>query len=289
MDEEGGIPSECTGMKEGGNMAGYRLCRVKTAENPFFLENISTNIYSIEELCYFFTNNVPLLDATVMNTRLTSWVATELGQPRLALKMEHAMTRRNSIMEFVTTVFREIGYFSQNELIRYTDNMSAFLNLPSPLKMKLKGDSLCRAGKYTASARVYRQIIDEADNVEFQSAFLSSVWHNRGVAEMKLMLFDEALSSLRKSMELRPTREHVMSYVEALGMTRPRGKYREDISKLRSYLSELPDEKDFDDDVIRETEEVLSVVRKGIEVEIPEDIYAFVQDLAEEYHASTGA
>ena len=68
MDEEGGIPSECTGMKEGGNMAGYRLCRVKTAENPFFLENISTNIYSIEELCYFFTNNVPLLDATVMNT-----------------------------------------------------------------------------------------------------------------------------------------------------------------------------------------------------------------------------
>ena len=27
-------------------MAGYRLCRVKTAENPFFLENINTNIYS---------------------------------------------------------------------------------------------------------------------------------------------------------------------------------------------------------------------------------------------------
>ena len=268
-------------------MAGYRLCRVKTAENPFFLENISTNIYSIEELCYFFVGNVPLLDATVMNTRLTAWVAAELGLPRLALKMEHAMTRRNSISEFVTAAFNEIGYLNQNEMTRYADNLEAFLDLPAPLKMKLKGDSLCRVGKYTAAARVYRQIIDEAGDIEFREAFLGAVWHNRGVAEMKLMLFDEGLSSFRKSMEMRPIKRHVMSYVEALGITRPKEKYDEEIIRLRNFIAGL-DEADFNETVIEEAEEILSVARKSVEVDIPADIYTYVQDLAEEYHAATG-
>ena len=34
-------------------MSGYILCQVKKAEKPFYIENISTNIYSIEELCYY--------------------------------------------------------------------------------------------------------------------------------------------------------------------------------------------------------------------------------------------
>lgn len=36
-------------------MSGYILCQLKRAEIPYYIENISTNIYSIEELCYYFT------------------------------------------------------------------------------------------------------------------------------------------------------------------------------------------------------------------------------------------
>ena len=44
-------------------MAGYRLCGTKYAQTPYYIENISTSIYSIEELCYYFYNNIPLLDS----------------------------------------------------------------------------------------------------------------------------------------------------------------------------------------------------------------------------------
>lgn len=37
-------------------MSGYILCQVKRAKNPYYISNISTNIYSIEELCYSFQN-----------------------------------------------------------------------------------------------------------------------------------------------------------------------------------------------------------------------------------------
>ena len=46
-------------------MSGYILCQVKKAEKPFYIENISTNIYSIEELCYYLSNNLYLIDYTI--------------------------------------------------------------------------------------------------------------------------------------------------------------------------------------------------------------------------------
>ena len=43
-------------------MSGYILCQVKRAKNPYYISNISTNIYSIEELCYYLYHNIYLLD-----------------------------------------------------------------------------------------------------------------------------------------------------------------------------------------------------------------------------------
>ena len=39
-------------------MSGYILCQVKRAKLPYYIENISTNIYSIEELCFYFYHNI---------------------------------------------------------------------------------------------------------------------------------------------------------------------------------------------------------------------------------------
>ena len=41
---------------------GYILCQVKRAKVPYYIENISMNIYSIEELCYYMYHNIYLFD-----------------------------------------------------------------------------------------------------------------------------------------------------------------------------------------------------------------------------------
>lgn len=51
-------------------MSGYILCQVKRAKNPYYISNISTNIYSIEELCYYLYHNIYLLDETIINEQL---------------------------------------------------------------------------------------------------------------------------------------------------------------------------------------------------------------------------
>ena len=45
-------------------MSGYILCQTKKAQRPYFIENISMNIYSIEELCYYLYHNLYLADHT---------------------------------------------------------------------------------------------------------------------------------------------------------------------------------------------------------------------------------
>ena len=48
-------------------MSDYILCQVKRASLPFYVENISKNIYSIEELCYYFYKNIYLIDESIIN------------------------------------------------------------------------------------------------------------------------------------------------------------------------------------------------------------------------------
>ena len=56
------------------------LCRTKRAEKPFYIENIGVNIYSIEELCYFFHHNIYLIDGTLINEELIESLKEKEGQ-----------------------------------------------------------------------------------------------------------------------------------------------------------------------------------------------------------------
>ena len=60
-------------------MSGYILCQTKKAEIPYYIENISTNVYSLEELCYYFYHNLYLVDETILNERLCSMVSGRTG------------------------------------------------------------------------------------------------------------------------------------------------------------------------------------------------------------------
>ena len=51
-------------------MSGYILCQTKKAKIPYYIENISTNVYSLEELCYYFYHNLYLVDETILNENL---------------------------------------------------------------------------------------------------------------------------------------------------------------------------------------------------------------------------
>ena len=56
------------------------LCNNNLAAMPFFLENVSVNIYSLEELIYCMKKYIYLIGTDIQKAEFVSWVKQELGK-----------------------------------------------------------------------------------------------------------------------------------------------------------------------------------------------------------------
>ena len=80
------------------------------------MESINTNIYSLEELCYFLYHNLYLVDSSVINENLCIWISEELDLPRLAAKLRPHLGKFASAEDVLYPVFKEINYLTYDEL-----------------------------------------------------------------------------------------------------------------------------------------------------------------------------
>lgn len=123
-------------------MIGYRLCQTKKAKNPYFIENISTNIYTMEELCFYMSQNLYLLDETILNGGLILWLKEELGLTALARRLEKLLEDKASMAELILPVMKEIQYLNQAEQKALQQNLKQMEEQPALMRRKKKGDYL---------------------------------------------------------------------------------------------------------------------------------------------------
>ena len=65
-------------------MGSLILCHKKKARHPYEISRVHMHIYTMEELCYYFCNNLYLIDYTITNRQLCDWLDDELGLSALA-------------------------------------------------------------------------------------------------------------------------------------------------------------------------------------------------------------
>lgn len=141
-------------------MSGYILCQVKRAKLPYYIENISTNIYSIEELCFYFYHNIYLLDSTILNEELCFWIRDQLGLKKLADNLyKHLDDDDMKVGDFILPVFKEINYLSLEEFRKLNQQIQQLAKEPEVLRQKRKGDYLMEHGKYVNAIKVYQKAL----------------------------------------------------------------------------------------------------------------------------------
>ena len=141
-------------------MSGYILCQVKRAKLPYYIENISTNIYSIEELCFYFYHNIYLLDSTILNEELCFWIRDQLGLKKLADSLyKHLDDDDMKVGDFILPVFKEINYLSLEEFRKLNQQIQQLAKEPEVLRQKRKGDYLMEHGKYVNAIKVYQKAL----------------------------------------------------------------------------------------------------------------------------------
>ena len=142
-------------------MSGYILCQVKKAEKPFYIENISTNIYSIEELCYYLYNNLYLVDSSLISNQLCTWLEEELDLPKLAAKLKPFIGKEEGLEEILYPVFMEINYLAYEELRTLNGRIERRNSESEEIREKQKVDDLMENRMYVNAIRVYQKLMEK--------------------------------------------------------------------------------------------------------------------------------
>lgn len=261
-------------------MSGYILCQVPRAKVPYYIENISTNIYSIEELCYYFHHNLCLIDDSVMNEGLSGWVRDGLGLKGLYQKLQNACEKDESgIRDFVYPVFKEINYLSYEEMKDFDARITT-LEAEAPLqRMRLKGDSLVENGMYVNALKVYQELLRRLEEKPGSVSFEGSIYHNMGCAYSYLFQKEEALECFWLAYEKMHTGNSLKSYLFAFYNARTSIEY---VSKL----ADLGIDEEMRKAVQKEIDAVNSQGRPVIQ---DHQVDELLEKMTLSYHRSTGS
>lgn len=216
-------------------MAGYHLCRHRSAERPFFIESLQIGIRSVEELSYFLWRYPALLDEAVMSRDLVQWVSSELNLPRTAARMDKALLD-GSGKEFALAVLREAGLLDAQKLSRTIAAYDRLDGMKPAARQKAAADTLLLCGKLSAAIEAYRHAVESLTENARDRELLAACWHDRGVAEMRLMLYEEALHSFRRAMHASEKGQYRTDYLSALLLARPFDRREEEI--LAEHIGE---------------------------------------------------
>lgn len=182
-------------------MGNLLLCNQQIAAMPYYIEGISVNLYSMEELCYYIANNTYLLEREFMCEDLCTWIEKELKMVELSDRLRDCLTVNGALSDFVSEILRSCAYCTKEQienicsLIREMEEKSDFeCN-------KIRADRLMEREKYLSSIYEYKRLLDSEDAKTENPIIVGNIWHNLGTAYARLFLFQEAISCYQKAYE----------------------------------------------------------------------------------------
>ena len=188
-------------------MSGYILCQNPMAAQPYFIENIQTNVYSLEEVCYYIYHNIYLVDRTMVNAHFFDWVSNELRLPSLAVKLRQSAGKFSGLEDFVYPVFKEINYLSYEELKSLGSILTEYDSLSKQEIKKRKADAFMANGMIVKATSLYEELLAKEEALPQEektigNELMGAIYHNLGVAHSYLFQMDKASEYFRTAWQL---------------------------------------------------------------------------------------
>ncbi|MCI8490912.1 MAG: hypothetical protein HFJ04_11880 [Lachnospiraceae bacterium] len=174
------------------------LCQREIASVPYFIESISLNVYSLEELCYYLKENIDLVDTSLMEEELISWIQTELKLTSLSEQLSRLKSEGKSLTEFVAALAAGCNYCTKEEIVHMQERLAAFENKSETECRKIRADRLLEKKMYNACILAYSRLLEQP---EVTGLFAGNIYHNLGTAYAGLFLFEDAADCYGKAYE----------------------------------------------------------------------------------------
>ena len=207
------------------------FCRKPIAANPYYIDEVSLNIYSLEEMSYFIYHNPYLINSSFMNMELCNWIQREQNEPELARQLKELISQSAPLSLFIGKLLGSNGYLSLNEIKKTMDVISSFENKSEAECRKLRADRLMEKNKLIDAVYEYETIIEQPH--ELSPEVLGDTYHNLGTAYARLFFFDQATACYEQAFINNKRRSSLKSMFYAIRCTRDEEKYRQMVMKYR--------------------------------------------------------
>lgn len=197
-------------------MSDLWICREQTAKRPFLVEMDGTEIRTIEELCYYLYQSVEYLDESIIGEPLFAWLSEEIALPRLAAALHQEQERGRDALWCVWFLLQEVGMYSEEELMDIKSVCMALENKDEFERQKLKADRLLINKKYIRCIGEYDHLLHLCESNHQYLGLQGAIWHNKGVAHVRLFLFQEAAECFQRAYELNRHEESLKAYEKAI-------------------------------------------------------------------------
>ncbi|MDO4632941.1 MAG: hypothetical protein Q4B01_03690 [Eubacteriales bacterium] len=219
-------------------MSGYYLCTTPRAVHPYYIEHIGISIESIEELCYYLKENVYLIDETILNETLFSWLSEELGLKRLSSSLRHAADQEVDPAVMVNAIFEETGYLPPKEREYLRQQLLTIQKEDPQVRQKMKGDYLVHYGKYRQALAQYEGLLANRNIAGLGVRFYAIVLENMAAVYAKMFRFPEAADCLWESYETLRSKKVYEKYLRLLPLFLNESEYQEELERIRADRQE---------------------------------------------------
>ena len=185
-------------------MGSLILCHDRHATHPYEITRIHCKIFTIEELCYYLCNNLYLIDYTIMNEQLCTWLEEEIGSSELARRIRNGKESGTNFQNLVISIVGAVDLFTNQELAELGEQLKSLGTMQEQERLKLRADGLLNSRNEWAAAEEYRRILRMHQNTRLGVEFYAAVWNNLGICYVRQFLFERAVECFETSMQFAP-------------------------------------------------------------------------------------
>ena len=180
-------------------MGALLLCNRPIAAMPYYIEALSLNIYSLEELCYVIEHHPFLLDEGFFDDDMICWIEREAGEEKLAEQLRHARRKELGITKLVELILNATGYLSYEAGMNILGQIREMQHKTVFERRKMRADRYVENKKYINALLEYRRILQMEEECKKNPVMCGNIWHNQGTVYARLFLFREARECFEKA------------------------------------------------------------------------------------------
>lgn len=207
-------------------------CSSKIAKHPYCFPMTKTNVYSIEEVCYYIRNNIYMMQEEVFDRDFVEWLDKELEMETTAKKLENMRKDHNNLKDIVVTLCCSCDYYTEEEINQLIGVMDETQNLSMRGRQMIKADNFLKTNSLEKARKEYESILRSDDMLHASQEEYGTVYHSLGVAYAGLGEFGEAAQAFQKAYEQNQKMESMQAYLYALRLGGMEKEYEHAVKEL---------------------------------------------------------